>query len=227
VAIFGLVHGAWHGAWCWNLVASALRERGHEAVAVDLPAEDPTAGADAYADVVERALSAYDEVVLVGHSLAGLTIPVVAQRRPVRRMIFVAPLLPQPGASFDEIRAAEPDILMPGLGAGQTGYPDGSSQWQPQAAIAAMFPDAPPMLAEWAAGRLRRQQWRVSREVTPLRSWPSGEVRMIACGNDAVVNPDWIRRNAKVRFGAEASVIPGDHSPFLTRPAELADLLVA
>ena len=224
---FGLVHGAWHGAWCWDLVAAELRERGYGAVAVDLPCDDPAAGAEAYARVVLDALAGAEDVVLVGHSLGGLTIPVVAQERRVRAMVFVAGLLPVVGSSFDDGYSAEPHRLMPGLGAGQVSYQDGSSAWQPQAAIALMYPDAPPDRAEWAAARLRRQCWRVAQEVTPLRAWPAVPVTVIACGADAVVNPDWVRRSARVRLGVEAVVLGGDHSPFLGRPAELAGLLVA
>src|SRR3954471_21043595 len=116
---------------------------------------------------------------------------------------------------------------MPGLGAWHIPYEDGSTSWQPQAAIATMSPDASPPLASWAAGQLRRQCWRVTQEVTPLRAWPEVPVTVIACGSDAVVNSDWVRRAAKVRFGHEAVVLPGDHSPFLARPAQLADLLLA
>jgi thioesterase domain-containing protein len=244
VITFGLVHGAWHGAWCWDLVVAELRRRGFGAVAVDLPCDDPDAGAEAYARAVLDGLGAdargdtalgdtdNDGVVLVGHSLGGLTIPVVAQAfaergRPVRAMVFVAALLPTVGASFDDGHADDRDRLMPGLGAGQIAHEDGSSVWQPQAAIALMYPDAPPDLAEWAAARLRRQHWRVAQEVTPVRAWPRGAVTVIACGSDAVVNPDWVRRAARVRFGAEAVVLPGDHSPFAARPVELVDLLVA
>ena len=231
VITYVFVHGAWHGAWCWNLVGDALRARGAAAIAMDLPVEDPDAGAVEYADAALAAIGDADDCVLVGHSLGGLTTPVVAARlaeqgRPARAMVFLASLLPVPGRSNDAAQAAEPDRLMPGLGAGQTGYPDGSSSWQPQAAIAAMYPDAPPALATWAAGQLRRQQWRISREVTPLRSWPDGAVSVIACGRDGVVNPDWVRRSARLRFGVEAHVLPGDHAPFLSRPEELADLLV-
>ena len=229
---FGLVHGAWHGAWCWDLVAAELRRRGYGAVAVDLPCADPDAGAEEYARTVLDALGAADGIVLVGHSLGGLTIPVVAriladEGRPVRALVFVAALLPTVGASFDDGAQDDSDRLMPGLGAGQIAHEDGTSSWQPQAAIALMYPDAPPDLAEWAAARLRRQHWRVAREVTPLRAWPSVPVTVIACGSDAVVNPDWVRRAARVRFGSEAVVLPGDHAPFLARPVELVDLLVA
>jgi Asp-tRNA(Asn)/Glu-tRNA(Gln) amidotransferase A subunit family amidase len=227
VATFGLVHGAWHGAWCWEQVVARLEALGQEAVAVDLPAEEPDAGAEAYAQVVLGALADHSDIVLVGHSWAGLTLPVVAASRPVRRMVFLAPLLPKPGYSFDELLAAEPDMLMPGLGAGQEVLADGSTRWQPAAAVATMYPDAPPALAEAAARRLRLQAWRITHETTPLTTWPAGEVQVIAGANDAVVNADWVRRAARVRFGVEAHLLPGDHAPFLSRPEELADLLVS
>ena len=84
---FALVHGAHYGAWCWELLQPELRKRGHESLAVDLPIEDPTLGASAYADVVIDAIGDRgDDVVLVGHSMGGLVIPVVAERRRVRRL---------------------------------------------------------------------------------------------------------------------------------------------
>ena len=56
MATFGLVHGAWHGAWCWERVVPPLVARGHRVVAVDLPCEDPGTGCAGYAAVVEAAL---------------------------------------------------------------------------------------------------------------------------------------------------------------------------
>jgi pimeloyl-ACP methyl ester carboxylesterase len=227
VTTFGLVHGAWHGAWCWDLVATELRRRGHLAVAVDLPTEDPSAGAAEYAAVVAAALPPGEDVVLVGHSLGGLTIGVAATLRPVRRLVFLSALLPLPGRSSDAQHADEPDRLMPGLRAGQLVHDDGSTSWRAEAAIATMYPDAPPDLAARAAAQLRRQHWRVTSEVTPMRSWPDAEITVVACAADAVVNPDWVRRAARLRFGVEARVLPGDHSPFLSRPADLVDVLTA
>ena len=76
---FALVHGAWHGAACWARVVPELERRGHHAVAMDLPCDDPRAGVREYGDAVLAALhGAGDDVVVVGHSLGGLTIPVVA-----------------------------------------------------------------------------------------------------------------------------------------------------
>lgn len=66
---FGLVHGAWHGAWCWDRLTSELEARGHRAVAVELPASDPRAGLTSYAEVIAESLGDAGDVVLVGHSL--------------------------------------------------------------------------------------------------------------------------------------------------------------
>lgn len=66
---FGLVHGAWHGAWCWDLLAQELEARGHRAIAVDLPCEDSSAGCAEYAAAVVEALAGVgDDLVVVGHS---------------------------------------------------------------------------------------------------------------------------------------------------------------
>jgi hypothetical protein len=85
VTTFALLHGTFHGAWCWDLLRPELERRGHRTVAMDLPCPDPDAGAARYAEVVAEAVEPSAEVVLVGHSLAGLVIP----------------LLPRPGWTYD------------------------------------------------------------------------------------------------------------------------------
>jgi pimeloyl-ACP methyl ester carboxylesterase len=84
VTTFGLVHGAWHGAWCWDLLVPELERRGHGAVAPDLPIDDALAGLADYERTVVDALGDRDDVVLVGHSMGTLVIPLVAAARPVR-----------------------------------------------------------------------------------------------------------------------------------------------
>src|SRR5215203_4336672 len=73
VAAFALIHGGGGSAWDWNLVAPALRERGHDPVAVDLPSEDESAGWSEYTDTVVRAVGDRSDLVVVGHSLGGFT----------------------------------------------------------------------------------------------------------------------------------------------------------
>ena len=107
---FGLVHGAYHGAWCWERLTPELERLGHRVFTVDLPAEDPRAGAAEYAAAAVTAFAdAGEDLVLVGHSLGGLTIPLIAASRPARQLIFLAAMIPRPGQTHDEVMAAEPE----------------------------------------------------------------------------------------------------------------------
>src|SRR5947209_6342173 len=99
MATFGLVHGVCAGGWCWEGVTPLLEAAGHDVVAVDLPCEDRDATFSDYAEVVHEALGARDDVVLVGHSTGGLTIPLVAVGRPVRELVFLCGVIPVPGQS--------------------------------------------------------------------------------------------------------------------------------
>src|ERR1700747_645567 len=100
MALFVLVHGVCAGAWSWDLLRPYLQRAGHATIAVDLPGNDPAAKFSDYADVVVRELGdAGDEVVLVGHSTGGLTIPIVSARRPVAELVFLCGAIPVPGES--------------------------------------------------------------------------------------------------------------------------------
>ena len=104
-----LVHGAWHGGRCWDRLVPALAARGHDAVVMDLPAEDGTATLDDYATVVEAAAAhVTDDVVVVGRSLGAPTAPVVASRRPTKALV-----LPIPGdqSPFSRRPAGLADLL--------------------------------------------------------------------------------------------------------------------
>src|SRR4051812_2667066 len=82
MTLFALIHGAGGAAAQWERVAAGLRERGHDAVAMDLPCEDDDAGLTEYADTVVEALGDRRDVVLVAHSLGGFTAPLVCDRVP-------------------------------------------------------------------------------------------------------------------------------------------------
>ena len=96
MSIFGLVHGGGFGAWCWERLILELEARGHAAVTVDLSPQDQAAGAAACADLVSRAFATIDDLVLIGHSIAGLIIPLVAAQRRLKRLVFLHGLLPRP-----------------------------------------------------------------------------------------------------------------------------------
>ncbi|MEA2497036.1 MAG: hypothetical protein QOJ29_4947, partial [Thermoleophilaceae bacterium] len=115
MAVFALVHGAWHDSTCWHLLAPELRALGHDVVTIDLPCDDPSATFSDYADVVVQVLrDTGDDVILVGHSLAGHTIPLVSAVRPVRALVYLCALLPVPGRSFADQLREDPSMLLSG-----------------------------------------------------------------------------------------------------------------
>jgi pimeloyl-ACP methyl ester carboxylesterase len=91
---FGLVHGAGLGAWCWDRLIPELEAHGHQAATVDLPLNDHSAGASSLAQTVLDAFAGIDDLVIVGHSISGLIIPVTASCRFVRRLVFLHAVLP-------------------------------------------------------------------------------------------------------------------------------------
>jgi pimeloyl-ACP methyl ester carboxylesterase len=100
---FVLVHGAWHGAWCWAAVINQLERLGDRAYAVDLPGhgmnvvDRATVTLDRYVNSVADFIERHDlkNVVLAGHSLGGLTIPGVAAKIPnrIKRVVWVTALV--------------------------------------------------------------------------------------------------------------------------------------
>jgi pimeloyl-ACP methyl ester carboxylesterase len=230
VTTFALVHGAWHGAWCWARVTPLLERRGHRVVAPDLPSEDPAATFDDYAGVVIRALAdAGDDVVVVGHSLAGKTIPLVAARRPVRRLVYLCALIAAPGVSLADDLQAEPDMFVAGYERGLA-PPDEQRRrvWADYAvARETMFSDCSEADAQAAFARLRPQTSTPYREPCSLDSLPDVPATYVVAAGDRIVSPAWGRRAAPQRLGVEPLEVPGDHSPYLARPEALADLLDA
>ncbi|GAA2795721.1 alpha/beta fold hydrolase [Saccharopolyspora taberi] len=218
------MHGAWHGAWCWERLVPLLEARGHAAVAVDLPSSDPGAGLAEYAAAVETVVPDDGDAVLVGHSVAGLVLPQV--RIPLRRLVFLCAMAAAPGDSMRELTAREP-VFSPGwpeLSARLITPGDGSSAWPPDPATEAFYHDCPREVADAAVARLRPQFWRFQKE--PVAALPEGvPVTSVLCREDRVINPAWSRETAPERLGVEAVQLDGGHSPQLSRPEELADLL--
>ena len=225
---FGLVHGAWHGAWCFERLVPELETRGHRALAMDLPCDDPSATFEDYAEVALGALGDVgDDLVLVGHSLGAHTIPLVALRRPVRSMVFLCGVVPPSATNPDA--PEEPPMDEPGtFGAlGKDGR--GSVVWtDADAAISAMYPDCAPEDGRWAASKLKPQGQAIWRGFSPIDPWPDVPSASIVCAEDKLLRPAWGRWAALGRLGGAPVVeIPGGHSPFLARPAALADLLAS
>ena len=200
MASFSLVHGAWHGGWCWDAVRAELEARGHVVHTPDLPSEDVAAGIEEYAAVVPPA------DVVVGHSLGGLTIPFVQ----AETHVFVTALVGGTGG---------PDVFVPGFGDGRVRDELGRSYY-PDPAVAAAELQYPPEHAHLAAG-LRRQA-PLSAERAPVE-----QPVYVVCAQDAAIRPDWQRHLARDVLVVEPHELEAGHSPMLECPRELAALLDA
>jgi pimeloyl-ACP methyl ester carboxylesterase len=207
VATFALVHGGGGTSWDWHLVAPALREHGHEPVAVDLPAQDESAGWSQYTDTVVRAVADRSDVVVVGHSLGGFTAPLVCTRLPVKLLVLVAAMIPSPGERFSD--------WWENSGYKASGYDD------------VFYHDVPPALAAEARRRERKDVSKALQEPWPLKAWPETPTRYLVCRDDRMFPAAWARRHARERLGIEADEIAGGHYISISRPRELADRLRA
>ena len=207
VATFALIHGGGGSAWDWHLVAPALRERGHDAVAVDLPSEDESAGWEEYTDAVVRAIRDRRGLVVVGHSLGGFTAPLVCVRVPVDLLVLVAAMIPSPGELFADWWA--------NAAYEKGGYED------------VFYHDVPAQLAAEARRRERNEASRALQEPWPLEAWPETPTRYLLCRDDRMFPAAWARRHARERLGTDPDEMDGGHYISLSRPLELADRLAA
>jgi pimeloyl-ACP methyl ester carboxylesterase len=206
-----------------------LRDAGHRVVAIDLPCEDSSLGCAAYRDIALEAIGDVgDDLVVVGHSAGGLTAPLVAAVRPVRRLVFVCALLPLPTRPFTEQNEAE-GILEEEYQAGVESDENGNRRWfDLELCGRTMYWGCSPEDVTWAFGHLRAQSSTMYREASPLNEWPDVPTTDIRGDHDRLVSPAWAAKAVPERLGVGSAVIRGaGHSPMLSHPRALATLLLA
>jgi pimeloyl-ACP methyl ester carboxylesterase len=210
------IHGAGDVASSWDLVAAELRERGHDVVAVDLPSDDDSAGLSDYADTVLDAIGDRTDLVVVAHSLGGFVAPLVCARAPVDLLVLVAGMIPSPGETGAEWWA-------------NTGHAEARREQggDDDSEIAVFLHDVTPELAAEALANARDQAATPMLEPWPLDAWPDVPTRYLLCLDDRMFPAEWTRRLVRERLGITPDEIDGGHSPFLSRPKELADRLEA
>ena len=210
MATYALIHGAYDVGWYWHLVERELRLRGHRTVAPDLPIEDDEATLTDHARVVADAMVAvhdHGERVVVGQSWGGYVAPIVADIAMADRLILVAPMIPQPGETDEEMWKA----------VGWT-FPD-------EAVGDPFYHDVDPALAAEARSRERGQSETTSREPWPLDAWPAVPTHVIIGRDDRFFPADWLSGVVRDRLGIEPDVLPGGHTLALSRPRELLELM--
>jgi len=224
VSLFCLVHGACQSASSWDLLIPELEVRGHKAIALNLPLEDPNAGATRYAEAVLQALQGTnDDVVLVGHSMSGLFIPIVANEHPIQKLVYLAAGIPQVGTSVIErlSQGNESDMFNPACLEKDPSQDEG-------VAMELFFHDCKPEVARWGISKLRAQaSTLIWSEISPLKALADVECAYIVCTDDRTFTPAWSKRAAHELLGVEAIALPGGHCPQISRPVHLAEVLTS
>jgi pimeloyl-ACP methyl ester carboxylesterase len=209
---FVFVHGAFHGAWCWERVIAEVTRLGHRGLAVDLP-DHSAAGIDTVLDVIEP------DDVLVGHSLGGVMVSAVGAQAQLAHLAYVSAFVP------DEAGIFEFPAIASLAGAVEIDATGAARLTSDAAATAAFYGNCSAEDAAWACSQLRPQPIREVPVVRGLGDVAVGRTYVL-CRSDEALPPD-LQRTMAARLGVEPVEIDGDHSPFLGRPAELAGVLVA
>ena len=219
---FLLLPGAGGEALYWAPVADLLRRAGHEASAVDLPADDPEAGLTAYADLAVAAVEGRTDVVLAAQSMGGFTAPLVAARIPLRALVFVNAMIPLPGETAGDWWGAvgsEPARL---AAAEAGGYPadfDLEATFLHDVPVDVLSPE------EAANGRDEAEIAFI--EPCAFAAWPDIPITVLVGRGDRLFPADFQVRVARERLGATAEVIPGGHLLALANPHGVTDYLLA
>jgi pimeloyl-ACP methyl ester carboxylesterase len=215
VSSFVLIPGAGGTASFWYRVVPLLEAQGHDAIAVDLPGADESAGLPEYADLVVAAIGGRPGVVLVAQSMGAFTAPMVCARVPVGQLVLLNAMIPQPGETPGEWWGNTGSQEARVAAAGEGGYPaefdvetyflhelpaevlaSGQASGQPEADIAFGQPCA-------------------------IDRWPDVPTRVISGRDDRFFPLEFQRRLAKDRLGLDVDVVPGGHLAALSYPAEL------
>ena len=223
---FVLIPGAGGSAWYWHLVEPELRKRGHDVVAISLPAADDTAGLPEYADAVIRALGNRPRanLGLVAQSMGAFTAPLVCQRVPVALLVLLNAMIPKPGetpgawwTNTDHDAAKRRKNLRDGRPAGADFDP-----------LVDFFHDVPQNVVDEALAQGAPDQ-----ADTPFTTpctfdrWPDVPTRVLVGRDDRFFPAEFQRRVAQERLGITPDEMPGGHLVALSRPAELAKRLDA
>lgn len=235
-----LVHGAAHGAWCWEQVVPQLVARGLAVDAIDLPGlgDDPTPPQavtfDAYVQRVLTAIrSSAEPVLLVGHSMGGGPISQAAEAacEQVGKLLYLCAVLPQHGEGLGAMM--EMSSRFPGRSASAGLRPaavEGAIEFASDMAAELFYNRCDPATAARATARLRPQATAplqgIPMVLTPAR-WGRIPKTYVVCTDDQALPPDLQRWLCARATGVKQLERAWDHSPFYSDPAGLAELIAA
>lgn len=215
-----LLPGAGGAGWYWHRVARLLREAGHDAVAVDLPADDPAAGLDAYVDLALSALDGHSDVVVAAQSMGAFTGVPVCERTAVERLLLLNAMIPAPGERATDWW-------------GNTGSEEArrgaarAGGWTEQMDLETYFlHDVPPDVAAESGEHAYDEADIAFEQPCPFAAWPDVPTTVLAGRDDRFFPVGFQRRVARERLGLDIVEVPGGHLAGLSRPEAVAGAML-
>jgi pimeloyl-ACP methyl ester carboxylesterase len=217
-----LVHGGWHGSWCWVPVVSLLERRGVSVRTVDLPSidadPDDRSALSGDAAAVARLLDDLREpALLCGHSYGGMVITqAAAGRQDVTRLVYLCAFMPDAGESLLSIIGGRAPWIV--------AHDDG--RWLPdlEQAATTFYGDCDAEVQRASTARLRPMPTAPIEEPVSSAAWRDIPSTYVVCTQDMAIPVEWQRE----RFASRADEVvelEAGHSPFFSQPAAVADLL--
>ncbi len=231
---FLLIHGAFHGAWCWHKAIPELEQRGHHAQAIDLPGQgqDQTPLAKVTLDtMVDRIVASLadlpEPVVLVGHSLGGMAISAAAEKAPerIKTLVFLAAFLPRDGEALLAIEHRNPKAVVPKSMIIDADHLSGTIMVDRVRDL--FYHDCSDADISYASARLRPQA--LAPLATPVHLTPErfgGLPRVyVECTDDHALGIEMQRDMVAKSPPVDVRSLLSSHSPFLSMPDKLAAAL--
>ena len=216
-----LVHGAFHGAWCWDKLLPELVARELDAEAVELPFTSPADDVAEVAGAIDRLASQGEPIIAVGHSFGGSVITAASGGdgggQAASHLVYLTAVMQDPGEPLDLGET-------PGMEAIR--FTEEAVSIDPNIATVAFYNRCKPEDAAWATAHLRPMPTAtLTTRASSSVAWRSVPSTYVVCTDDQVISPA-VQRAMATNAGASVE-IDSDHSPFLCCPAELAGLLAS
>jgi pimeloyl-ACP methyl ester carboxylesterase len=229
-----LIHGAWHGGWCWKKVAPLLRAYGHQVFTPTLTGLgerahllNPLIDLETHIQDIAHVVTYEDltEVVLVGHSYAGFILTALADRIPERlaRLIYLDAFVPQTEQSLFDLVAPDSRTAF------EAAARDHGEQWRVPAPPLSRWGITAAEDIRWMLAKVCPQPIKTFTERLTLRheSAPVLPRAYIACTVEQkphyATTAQWVRSQSDWTYAE----LPTGHDPMVTLPNELVRRLAA
>jgi pimeloyl-ACP methyl ester carboxylesterase len=216
---FLLIPGAGGAASYWELVAERLRDRGHVAIALDLPSDDPDAGLHAYADLAVAAADGHDDLVVVAQSMGAFSAVPACERMSPSRLVLLNAMIPAPGERADDWAEHTGANEARDAAARAGGYPAGIGL------ETNFLHDVPPEARRLLDGGRDEAQIAFD-EPCPFTRWPDVPTRVLAGRDDRFFPFELQRRVARERLDVDVVPVPGGHLAALSQPDAVTRVLL-